>query len=151
VTTRADANKELVSRFIHQFKNRGDLGALDELTTPDFVHHLHDPRIPVGREGSRAVRAMLGVALPDLEVTVHHLVADGDVVAEHSSGRGTHRAELFGVPATGRELSWSELHVYRIQGDRIAEHWPLIDFGALWQQLGLVRDAREAARAEVRQ
>jgi SnoaL-like polyketide cyclase len=41
-------------------------------------------------------------AFPDLKVTTHTLLVDGDLVAAHFTGRGTHQGLFQGVPATGR-------------------------------------------------
>ena len=39
-------NKEIVARFIEEFKNKANHDIVDELLTTDFVHHLADPRLP---------------------------------------------------------------------------------------------------------
>ena len=46
----ATPNKEVVSRFIEDFKNKANHEIVDELMSPDFVHHLTDPRFPEDRE-----------------------------------------------------------------------------------------------------
>jgi predicted ester cyclase len=51
------------------------------------------------------------------------LVADGDRVVHHSFGRATHTGEAFGVPATGREVTFHSLEIWRVDGDKIVEHW----------------------------
>lgn len=36
---------------------------------------------------------------------------------------GVHTGEFLGIAATGRTLSWREVHLFEIRGGRVAEHW----------------------------
>ena len=49
VSGQSEENKQVVARFIEEFKNRANHDIVDELLTTDFVHHLKDPRLPPGR------------------------------------------------------------------------------------------------------
>lgn len=77
-------------------------------------------------------------AFPDLEVETHVLLADGDLVACHLFGRGTHLGLYQGVPPTGRSWAARCTAVYRIDDGRIAEAWVTWDTLALLEQLGAV-------------
>jgi predicted ester cyclase len=43
-----------------------------------------------------------------------------------------------GVPATGREVEFTGISVYRIEGDRIAESWTVEEELGLMRQIGAV-------------
>jgi predicted ester cyclase len=77
-------------------------------------------------------------AFPDLEVTTHVLIEDGDLVGGHFSGRGTHSGLFAGVPPTGRRWEARCTAVYRVTDGRIAEAWVTWDELALLEQLGAV-------------
>ena len=47
-SSQTDENKQVVSRFIEEFKNKANHDVVDELMTADFVHHLKDPRLRGG-------------------------------------------------------------------------------------------------------
>ena len=81
-------------------------------------------------------------AFPDLQVTTHTLLVDGDLVAAHFSGRGTHKGLFQGVPATGRGWQADCVAVFRIQDGRIAEAWMSWDLLALMEQLGAIQRVR---------
>ena len=129
-------NKRTVSKFIEEFKNRANHGIVDQLFTSDFVHHLKDPRLPPGRDGMKAVGQVIVGGFPDVRVTVEDLLADGDKVIERTTVMATHTGEFNGIPATGNQVIWTEIHIYRLEGDKIAELWSEIDFLALLTQLG---------------
>ena len=135
-------NKAVIRRFVEQFKNRANHEIVDELFTEDFVHHFADPRLPKGRAGMKALGRSVVAGLPDVHATIEDLIAEGDKVVERTRAGGTHRGEFFGVPPTGKKISWSETHVYRFKNGKVAEHWPEIDTFGIMMQLGVIPPPR---------
>ncbi len=134
----AEANKEVVSRFIEEFKNNANHGIVDELMSPDFVHHLTDPRLPEGREGIKALGQVIVAGFPDVHASVQDLFADGDTVIERTLTTATHTGEFNGIPPTGKQVTWTEIHIYRLEDGKIAEQWSEIDLLGLLVQLGAI-------------
>ena len=66
---------------------------------------------------------MMNSAFPGVVVTEEDLVAERDLVVERSSAVATHRGAVFGVEPTNARVNWTEMHIYRIRGGRIVEHW----------------------------
>src|SRR6266516_4449539 len=100
-------NKRLVGDFIQALFTRGELSAVDIYLSPDFVDH--DPTLPSSESGPEAMReaaaaAYFRRAFPDWRSEVEQLVAEGDLVVERFTARGTHGDEVMGVAPTGREL-----------------------------------------------
>lgn len=121
---------------MEEFKNKANLNIVDELFAPDFVHHLPDPRIPPGRGGTKALGGLVFTAFPDVHATIEDLIAEGDKVVERTTARATHRGEFSGIPATGKPVMWTEIHVYRLKNGKIVEHWPEINLLGLLTQIG---------------
>jgi predicted ester cyclase len=65
-------------------------------------------------------------------------VAEGDKVATRWRALGTHRGVFAGVPATGRRVAITAIHLHRVAGGRLAEHWEAIDLLPLLRQLGAI-------------
>jgi predicted ester cyclase len=40
-----------------------------------------------------------------------------------------------GIPATNRKISWSEIHIYRLENGKIAEHWVELSMFELLTQI----------------
>jgi len=135
------ANLEVVSRFIEEFKNNANHGIVDELMSPDFVHHLTDPRLPAGREGIKALGQVIVAGFPDVHASVQDLIADGDKVIERTQTSATHTGEFNGIPATGKQVGWTEIHIYRLADGKIVEQWSEIDLLGLLVQLGAIPGA----------
>jgi predicted ester cyclase len=52
--------------------------------------------------------------------------------------RGTHQGDLFGIPPTGKQATFTGLVISRMAGGQIAEEWEHFDQLGLLQQLGVV-------------
>jgi predicted ester cyclase len=61
---------------------------------------------------------------------------DGDLVATSFTDRGTHRGELLGLPATGREVTVRGINIERVRDGRIVETWHVEDIAGLMAQVG---------------
>ena len=140
-SSRAEDNKQVVSRFIEEFKNKANHDIVDELLTPDFVHHLKDPRLPPGRPAIKLLGQSIVAGFPDVRASLEELLADGDRVIERTSAVATHTGEFNGIPATGNTVAWTEIHIYRMEDGKIAEMWSEIDLLTLLAQLGALPGA----------
>lgn len=77
-------------------------------------------------------------AFPDARLTAELILTEGDLIAVHLTGRGTHLGTFQGCPSTGREWSATCTAVYRVEGGRIAEARVNWDWLAVMEQLGCV-------------
>jgi predicted ester cyclase len=137
--TNTAEHKRIVDDFIQSLFTRGDLAAVDRYLDPGFLNHDPPfPGAPPGHEGMRQAAVMFRAAMPDWHSEIRHLIAEGDLVAEHFTARGTQRGELMGVAPTGREVVLNGVNIFRIAGDRIVERWGQLDELGLLRQLGLV-------------
>jgi steroid delta-isomerase-like uncharacterized protein len=131
----SEQNKALVRRFVDEVFVKGDMASLQELVDPDFVHHSW-PFVRPGIEGLKQLVSMIQTGISDIRMDVEDIIAEGDKVVARCSARGVHKGELMGIPATGKSFSIQEIHIFRLQGGRIAEHWREVDIMGMLQQLG---------------
>jgi steroid delta-isomerase-like uncharacterized protein len=127
---------ELVRRSFETF-NGGDIGACAALLTPDFVANVAGaPEPSVGRDPWKQNAVLFRTAFPDLRADIEDIFGASDRVAVRLTFRGTHRGAFFGLPATGREVVFSSVEIYRVAGDQLAEEWVSPDVTSLMRQLG---------------
>ena len=117
----AEQNKALACRFYDDVINKKNLGAIDELGSPDFVDHSNKPGQASGLKGAKDNTAMFLKAFPDMKVTVEEIVAEGDIVVARVSGTGTHKGNFFGTPATGKRVSFHGIDMMRYKGGKVVE------------------------------
>ena len=75
---------------------------------------------------------------PDVQATVEGLLAEDDKVIERTSVSATHSGEFNGIQPSGKQVVWTEIHIYRLEDGKIAELWSEIDLLGLLAQLGAV-------------
>ena len=130
-----EANKALLRRYVQEVENAGNLAALDELTSDDFVDHSVPPGLPPGRDGTKQLLTMYFAAFSDLQATIDDMVAEGDKVVVRGTVRATHQGEFMGIPPSGKQMMFTGIHIFRIAEGKIAEHWLEVDMLGLLQQL----------------
>jgi steroid delta-isomerase-like uncharacterized protein len=128
-------NKQLARRFIQEVFVEADAGAVDELATEDFTPHSWG-EMPPGRDSLKAAQRRVSEGLSDARMTVEDVIAEGDRVAVRLTSHGRHDGEFMGMPASGKEYTISEMHIFRIRDGKVAEHWRDADMLGLMQQLG---------------
>lgn len=127
--------RRLVTRFYDEVANGGHDEVLDEITTGDFVIHDAAPGERAGADAVRLNLATLRAGLSGLHFDLADVVEDGERTAARWVMRGTHTGDLYGQPATGREVEMSGMVFYRIAGDRLAEQWVLVDTQRLFRAI----------------
>jgi predicted ester cyclase len=103
----------------------------------DFIQHAAGPQ---GREGFRQTLAILEHDLDRPTATIHRVVAQGGLVTVHLTMHGRHVGStmpLFdGLPATGNDIAWEFIHIWRVAEGVIVEHWACRDDVGLLAQVG---------------
>jgi predicted ester cyclase len=127
--------KAVVEAFVRR-QEAGDETVLDDLVAADVVNHAAGPQ---GREGLRQILRTIDHDLGPVTFEQHHLVADDDLVVQHVTVHGTHRAStmplLTDLPVTDRPAAWRFIHIWRVTDGKIVEHWACRDDMGLIAQL----------------
>jgi steroid delta-isomerase-like uncharacterized protein len=129
--------KELARQFLDVFST-GDVSALQAVLAHDVVDHNPLPGVRSGRDGIADAVALFRTGFPDLQVSVDHLVAEGDLVAAAGIATGINSGPIFGAPPTGNRATFAYLDLYRVSDGRITECWHVEDVAGMLAQLGLV-------------
>jgi steroid delta-isomerase-like uncharacterized protein len=131
-------HKALVAEFIDALFTRGELEAVDRYLAAGFVNHDPFPGFAPDREGLRQTAQVFRQAFPDWHAGQEAHIAEGDLVAERFTARGTHQGELMGVAPTGRGVTLAGINIFRVQDGKIIERWGRTDDLGFLQQLGIV-------------
>ena len=131
----AEDNKEKVRRIVEQAINKGEMDVVDEVISENYIYHVPDNEV-VGPDGFKLYVAMMRAALPDLQMTINAMVAEGDLVASRFTITGTHQGHFMGVAPTGNKVTISEAIFIRFEEGKEVEAWPYTDTFSIYQQLG---------------
>jgi predicted SnoaL-like aldol condensation-catalyzing enzyme len=100
-----EQNKQTVARVFDAFR-AGDVAAFDDLIVVDYVQHN-----PQAGNGLQAVKDFFAPIGP-VDVEVHRVVAEGDLVAVHSNYKTSNMAGV---------------DIFRFNQDgKIIEHWDVV-------------------------
>jgi predicted ester cyclase len=132
-----EENKNLGRRIVDAI-NSGNLTAIDEVFASSYVDRTPFPGTTPDRDGFKQGLTKFRAAFPDFRYTIEDEIVSGDRLVHRLSGKGTQKGEFQGVPATGKQATWSEIHIGRLVNGKVVEHWGLEDQLGMMQQLGLV-------------
>lgn len=133
-----EANKNLIHRFTAS-TNAADWDDFDELLTEDFSRHCQaTPNVQVNsREEFKKLQESFLVSMPDQQITIEMIIAEGDKVAVYATYSGTLTGPMGEFPPTGKSVESKFISIFRIEEGRIAELWVEWDNLAMFTQLGL--------------
>ncbi len=132
-----EENKRVVRRFYDEVLNSKAIDVLPELAVADYEEHDMLPGQGTGLAGLRDRVTMLTDAI-DQRFTVEDIIAEGDRVVVRWTTKATQVGEFLGIPATGKSYTIPGIDIYRLQDDKMAEHWHVVDMLSMLQQLGVI-------------
>jgi predicted ester cyclase len=135
-----ESNKVILRRLDDEVFNHGNLSIIDEAVSADFVNHDPFPGEPPGREGFKQIVTMLRAAFSDLHLTHEEMIAEGDLVAERFTMRGTHTGTFLGFSPTGRQVTMRGIDVLQFADGKVVARWARTD------ELGLMHQLNDSER-----
>ena len=134
----AGENKDLIRRYIQAIDSNdsGDWSVIDEYIAEDFVaHNPPFPGVTLDRDGMKQASEIFRVATPGRhEITMQ--VAEDDLVVSQIIGRGIHKGDLLGIPATNKDVETTGIAIHRVRDGKIVEYWSVVDVAQVLQQVG---------------
>lgn len=133
------SNTTLAIRFFVDMIGKADWSVADEILSPDVV--MHHPSSPAPVSGKASVTGFLNAfraGFPDMNMQVENAFGDGEQIAVRWKMSGTHTADLFGIPPSGKSVTVKGISVLRIANGVVVEDWVAEDSLGLMVQLGLV-------------
>src|SRR5215208_5259940 len=144
-----EENMTLARRFM-EAKVTGDLRAMDEIMTPDYVNHTNlVPDQQPGPEGEKQAIAQFSAAFSKSSVHFEDQVAAGDKVVSRCILHRTHdRGKFMSVAPSGREMTLFVIVIHRISGGKVAEEWGIGTIGSNLRGQLLEQERIERERIE---
>ena len=122
-----ELNKSIVRRIWEEVWQEGNLAVIDELVDANHILHAYpeDLGYGSGAEGFKRLVSTNRANLPDVQLTIEELIAEGDKVVTRYTARG---------PAVVTTGIWID----HIQDNRVVESWVDWDRLGFFRQLGLI-------------
>lgn len=142
-------NKQIARRFMDECWSQGKLNTISELVADNC--RFHDPVFPNLTAGAENIKNHIATCrrgFPDLKFTIDDMIAEGDEVVMHWTGRGTHSGSFLGMPPTNRKADVTGMSICRIANGKIVESWSHWNLMSMMEQLG-VKMAPQAESSQV--
>jgi predicted ester cyclase len=134
----SDQNKAIV-RGATAAINARQYAALSDYFAPDMIDHDATLGQAAGLPGFVHGMRIKYAGFPDWVNVDDEMIAEGDQVATHWSGRGTQSGMLLGLPSIGTKLEMFGMRWYKLSNGKIVETWNV--FG-LFRQIGATPQQR---------
>ena len=134
-----EENKQLARDYIKAFAV-GDEAWLRQHVAPEF--RRNDPGLPFevrGPEGVTELVAGFRSGIPDMNLHIEDVIAEGEKVLVRLRAKGTHDGNLMGVPPTSRPIDIDVLDLLQFRDGVLVEQWALIDNLGLLRQIGVTQ------------
>ena len=107
------------------------------LSGKDKPKALQDEYIADSDEELKGHIMFFEASFPHYEFIVDDMIAEGDKISVLARFRGVHKADLMGIPPTGKQVEVPFAITYRLGEGKIVQHWMSFDRMALMEQLGV--------------
>jgi predicted ester cyclase len=130
----AELNKALVRQMIQELDAAPSPDDVAKWLTADYQLFMNGAAA-LDLAGYQAMVKGVTASFSNIKHEIHHMVAEGDLVAVGVTLRLTHTGVYEGLAATGRTVAVEEFSVMRIRDGKVASEWAVVDLGGLHQQL----------------
>jgi predicted ester cyclase len=134
-TTVSGPNSRIARQIVDTFVT-GETSALEDLVALDALDHTSPKQSAGGRAGLIEGISFYRATFADLDVTVEQELEAGDLVAIFGRINGVHSGDALGIPATGKQVSFPYIDIFRIADGQMVEAWHLEDIAGLLRQVG---------------
>lgn len=134
-----DHNTVKARQFFEDMLGKANWALADDILAEEVV--MHHPSSPQPITGVKNVVGFLGAfraGFPDMNMRVEFAFGDGEMVCVRWGMSGTHTAELFGIPASGKPVKVVGVSILRFSKDKVVEDWVSEDTMGLMQQIGVI-------------
>jgi predicted ester cyclase len=111
--------KQFVTRHFEDFVNRRKAEVIRANMTADFYDHDGPGGKPTGVEGDEQMMRRMYESMPDLQIRIDDMLAEGDKVVCRNVWHWTD-------PVSGKRMQFHGFVEWRFEGNRIAERWATV-------------------------
>ena len=119
-----EQKKQLVTRFIELMTSKQS-HKFGEVISENYKQH--NPMVKQGLVGIQEAAKWFDTVFPDATATIDAIIVEGDMVVARFTWTGTHKGELFDIPASNVKATWTGTDWWRIENGKLVEHWDVVD------------------------
>jgi predicted ester cyclase len=141
----SESKKDLVRFITEEGLNKGELGFIHDVFTPEYEVHTAGLALPKGPAAFQMAVEFWKRAFPDFTCVIQDMFCDGDYVGLRFRTTGTHTGPLMWIPPTGRSFVVEGVDLHRVVDGKVVESWISDDFPRILIELGIVEEPKPPA------
>ena len=139
------ANTRVVEAFIKDVLSEHNSDHIASYLTDDMQWHGGTVGTITGSDNVAGLFASVLTALPDLHPAVQDIFGSGNEVVVRMVVTGTQKGPILGIPASGRQVQWDAVDLFRLEDGKISQIWAGDDWTALLYGTGTYSSTKPAA------
>lgn len=132
-----EKNLQLIGEFSEAIFTNKELTQVEHYIAKDYIQH--NPLVQQGSEGFKQFFSEWFKAVPDFTYTLKNIIAKDDYVWVYGTYSGTQKGDWLGIAATDKGYAFDAVDIFRIENDKLKEHWDVLDVYGLFTQLGAIK------------
>lgn len=132
-----EQNKLIIKKWLKEVNKDNYKQLFKELWAEDSKQLMNSNPDTLDYDHFNDLLQFMYAELPVITHEVHEIIAKGDKVIVYFSAKATHDVESFDVPATGKDLKWKAISIFKISNGKIQTRWEVADILSLYEQLGM--------------
>jgi predicted ester cyclase len=136
-----EINKAIVRRFYEEVFNQRNFDAIDQLLDDAYINHDPTSLAASDRASMKQFSRRMAVAFPNHQYQIEDMVAEGDKVVVRCTLTARPNGYFPGcleMRLQDTSICQRQIHILRLQGGKLIEHWMLRDDLSMMQQLDII-------------
>lgn len=117
---------------------QGDFTKMSEVFNEHMIFHFPGVPGPMNVEEFQGPAQGIYAGFSDFRHTIEDFIIDDNKVACRVNINGTHDGNFQGIPATNKSIAISGITIFRIDNNKLSEHWVSVDMMGLMVQIGAI-------------
>jgi predicted ester cyclase len=136
-----ERHKELVRKWFEEGVSSNDPETARRIADEVFAEDFQDGDAPGAAQNREQFKRMITERMypvfKDVEAKVEHILAEGDWAAAYVRIEMTHVGEFYGVPGTGKRVSFTEAALSKMEDGQVKLVRGRSDWLSVLQQIGI--------------
>ena len=134
MSSSSDSDIQLVRDWVEQVWNQADFAQIARFHPSVFENEGKF----ASREAVQQWHLQMRTTYPDLQYVIDDIFATDGQVALRWTANATQQGNLWGlIPPTNKQVSWTGMHMLRIEAGQIVQVWAVANTVSVLQQLGV--------------
>jgi steroid delta-isomerase-like uncharacterized protein len=131
--------KNIVQEYYQRMDSlKGDFSKMNDVFNEDMTFHFPGVPTPMDVVTFQGPAQGIYTGFPDFTHTIEDFIVEGNKVACRLNITGTHAGDFQGIPASNKSVAISAITIFKVDNNKLSEHWVSVDMLGLMAQIGAI-------------